>query len=326
MSTGGNKRVVLTGGSGFLGRALARHLVAKEYEVMILTRSPPPMPTGTATTPTSAAGRDDGTPAGVRYVRWDGRTVDGEWAKHLAGARAVVNLAGKNVNCRYTRRNLREIDESRVDSVRAVNTAIAHCDAPPAVLVQAATLAIYGDAGDRVCDETAPLGDGIPPTTAKKWEQAFDATPTPNTRRVLLRISFALGRDGGALRTLAGLTRCFLGGPAGSGRQYISWIHIEDLCRLFLWAIENDQASGVYNATSPNPVTNAAFMRELRRVLRRPWAPPTPAPLVHVGCFLMRTEPVLALTGRRGVPARLLGQGFTFEHPTLPETLHDLLA
>lgn len=128
------------------------------------------------------------------------------------------------------------------------------------------------------------------------------------------------------MRTLAGLTRWFLGGAAGRGNQYISWIHIDDLCRLFLWAIEREDVQGVYNATSPEPVTNTQFMRELRRILHRPWVPPTPVLLVHLGCFFMRTEPVLALTGRRGIPTRLLEQGFEFQHPTLAESLRDLLA
>ena len=164
-----------------------------------------------------------------------------------------MNLAGRNVNCRYTPANLREIDESRVQSVKAVAGAINACRERPRVLVQAATTAIYGDAGERVCDEDAPAGDGIPPATAKKWEAAFAAHPTPGVRRVLLRISFALGTDGGALPVLAGLTKCFLGGAVGTGRQYISWMHLDDLTRLFHWAIENERAEGVYNATSPDP-------------------------------------------------------------------------
>ena len=305
-------RVILAGGSGFLGRALTDRLLAGGHEVVVLSRSAPP----------DGRRARDGRAA---FVRWDGRTV-GDWAAQLEGARAVVNLAGKNVNCRYTPDNLREIDESRVDSVKAVAAAINACRDRPKVLVQAGTTAIYGDAGDRVCDEDAPPGEGIPPATATKWEAAFRAHRTPGVRRVLLRISFALGTGGGALPVLARLTRCFLGGAVGNGRQYISWIHEDDLSRLFLWAVGNDSAEGVYNATAPDPVTNAQFMRGLRRALRRPWSPPTPAPLVRVGCFFMRTEPVLALTGRRCVPARLLREGFQFDHPTLPEALRDVLA
>lgn len=306
-------RVILAGGSGFLGRALTDRLLAGGYEVTVLSRSAPPG--GRAT------GNSGPRP---RTVRWDGRTL-GDWAAELEAAHAVVNFTGKNVNCRYTPDALREIDQSRVESVKAVAAAVNACRQRPKVLVQAATTAIYGDASDRVCEDDAPAGEGIPPATATKWEAAFHAHPTPGVRRVLLRISFALGTGGGALPVLARLTRCFLGGAVGSGRQYISWIHEDDLSRLFLWAIENESAEGVYNATSPDPVTNAEFMRELRRALRRPWSPPTPAPLVRVGCFFMRTEPVLALTGRRCVPTRLLREGFQFEHPALPGALRDVL-
>ena len=301
-----SNRVILPGGSGFLGRALAADLIARGYDVVILSRSPNP----------------NASP--IREVAWDGKTL-GPWVETFEGAAAVVNFAGKNVNCRYTPENLREIDASRVDSVRAVGAAINGCTVKPKVWIQSASLAIYGDAGDRVCDELAPPGDGIPPATCLKWEGTFDATPTPGVRRVLLRISFVLGRDEGALKTLANLTRLFLGGTVGSGRQYISWLHLRDMNRMLLRAIEDDAIDGVYNASAPKPVTNATFMRGRRRAMGRPWSPPTPAWAVHVGSFFMRTEPVLALTGRRGVPRRFVDQGFTFEFPELRAALGDLL-
>lgn len=297
--------MVIAGGRGFLGRSLTLAAVARGYEVTVLSR-------------------DDraGVP-GARVVRWDGRTR-GAWVSELEGAAAVVNLAGRNVNCRYTKAALREIDGSRIDSVRAIGDAIHGCKRPPPVWIQAATLAIYGDAGDRWCDEEVPAGEGVPVQTAGKWEAAFAQSPTPLTRRILLRISFALGRGGGALGTLAALTRCFLGGAAGGGRQFISWIHLTDLNRAFLRAIEDETMEGVYNATSPEPVTNAVFMSELRRALGRPWSPPVPAWLVRLGCRLLRTEPVLALTGRRGDPRRLEEAGFTFRFPTLSEALREV--
>lgn len=299
-------RIVLAGGSGFLGRELQRELVGKEYEVVILTRSA------------------DATVEGVRHLNWDGRTL-GHWVAELDGAKAVVNLTGKSVNCRYTSENLREINESRVTSVRVVDEAILRCARPPAALVQAASLAIYGDAGDRWCDENAKPGKGIPVDTCQLWEGVFNAGRTPRTRRVLLRIGFVLGRDGGALATLSKLARCFLGGSVGNGRQYISWLHIADMTRIFRWAIENDEASGVFNAAGPNPVTNAGFMRELRRAVHRPWSPPTPAWAVHLGSWLMRTEPCLALTGRRCIPKRLLDMRFDFKFPDLRQALSEIL-
>ncbi|KAB2637816.1 MAG: TIGR01777 family protein [Verrucomicrobia bacterium] len=299
------KRIIIAGGSGFLGRLLAKALAARGDEVVVLTRRP-------------------GTNYGAaRAVFWDGRTL-GPWSAELDGAHAVVNMAGKNVSCRYTTEALREINASRVDSVHVIGDAIRRCARPPAVWVQTGSLAIYGDAGDRECDENAPAGEGIPADTCRRWEQAFADAPTPDTRRVWLRISFVLGRSGGALRLLEALTRWYLGGSVGNGKQYISWIHEEDMVRLFLRAIDDPSLTGVYNATGPEPVTNAEFMRELRRVLHRPWSPPTPAWAVPIGCWFMRTEPVLALTGRRGIPKRLAADGFNFRFPRLPDALAHL--
>jgi len=300
-------RIVIAGGSGFIGSALAGQLAARGDEVVILTRAPGPR--GGA----------------IREVKWDARSVEDAWLREVDGARAVVNLAGKNVNCRYTRRNLAEIDESRINAVRVMAEAINRCANPPPVLIQASTTAIYGDAGERWCDESSPLGDGVAVATATKWEDAFASHPTPRTRRVLLRISFVLGRNGGVLRMLATMTKWFLGGTVGNGRQYITWVHIDDLCRVVARAIDDESMRGLYNVASPTPVPNAGFMRELRRACRRPWSPPVPAWTVRIGCFILRTEPILALTGRRARAQRLADAGFTFEHQDLPKALGTLL-
>jgi uncharacterized protein (TIGR01777 family) len=299
-------RVVVPGGSGFLGQALAADLAARGYDVVVFTRAP-------------AAWRGPG-----RAVAWDGRTV-GDWASELDGSLAVVNLAGKNVNCRYTPANRREIVDSRVDSVAAVGAAIQRCARPPAVWLQAASLAIYGDAGDALCDEDAPPGRGFPVETCLAWERAFAATSTPATRRAVLRISFVLGRGNGALKVLTGLTRWFLGGTVGSGRQWVSWLHVADWNAVVRLLIERPDLGGVFNVTGPDPVTNADLMRALRRALGRPWSPPAPAPIVRLGALAMGTEGDLALTGRRGIPRRLEQAGFRFAFPDLDPALADLL-
>ncbi len=299
------RRIILAGGGGFLGRLLIQAFAERGDEVVLLTRRP-----GASYSP-------------ARALYWDGRTL-GDWAVALEGADAVINLAGKNVNCRYTPAALTEINASRVDSVRVLADAIKLCRRPPAVWVQSGSLAVYGDAKDRPCDENAPAGQGIPAEVCVNWERAFAGAATPDTRQVLLRISFVLGRSGGALPFLETLVRCFLGGPVAGGSQYISWIHEEDMVRLFLRAVDDASMSGTYNATGPEPATNATFMRELRSVLHRPWSPPLPAWAVRIGCWLMRTEPVLSLTGRRGIPRRLQDEGFAFNHPRLPEALNHL--
>jgi uncharacterized protein len=299
------KRVVLAGGTGFLGRSLARALLAKGYDVVVLTRSP--------------RQREDG----AMEAAWDGRAL-GEWIQFVNGAEAVVNLTGHSVNCRHTPENRREIVESRVNSVSALAAAIDHSSRPPRVWVQAGSLAFYGDLDDRWCEEGTPSAGGEMTETCRLWETAFMAAPLPRTRQVLLRIGLVLGRNGGALPVLGILTKWFLGGAAGNGWQYVSWIHLADMNQIWLDAIEREDLQGVFNATSPNSVTNAEFMAELRRALHRPWCPPAPAWAVRFGSWLMRTDPSLALTGRRCRPTRILRMGFKFQFPELRGALADI--
>jgi hypothetical protein len=292
------KRVILAGGSGFVGTALAPALRLKGFEPIVL-------------------GRDS------TDLRWDGKTL-GAWATALEGAEAVVNLTGKNINCRHTAENRREIIRSRVDSVRVLGDAIARCVTPPRIFVQASGVGYYGDTGDRLADESSLPGNDFPAEVCRQWEGAFDALELPSTRKVILRLAVVLGRDGGALPMLEKLTRWFLGGAVGNGRQFISWIHAADVVRMFVSAIEQAQLTGAFNATSPAPVTNSDFMRELRRALRRPWSPPAPAPLARAAAWVMGSNGDLALLSNRCVPRRFLEHGFDFEFPTLPAALADL--
>jgi len=209
--------------------------------------------------------------------------------------------------------------------VEALGKVLNKCTTPPLVCVQAASLAIYGNPGATLCDETAPPGSGFSVEVCRRWEEAFNNLEVPSTRKVLLRIGFVLGADGGALEPLARLARFGLGGPAGSGHQYISWLHVADLNRMFLWAIDSEDPVGTYNATGPAPVTNAEFMATLRTAVGRPWSPPVPAWLVRVGAWAMRTEPELVLTGRRCTPRRAISQGFKFTYPALDAALGDIL-
>ena len=294
------KRIILAGGSGFVGSALAPALRTKGYEPLVLGRE-------------------------IADLQWDGKTL-GDWARALDGAEAVVNLTGKNINCRHTEENRREILRSRVDSVRVLGEAIARCAVPPKIFVQASGVGYYGDTGNRVADEDSPPGADFPAEVCRQWEGAFENFELPATRKVILRLGVVLGRDGGALPMLEKITRWFLGGAVGNGRQYISWIHVADAVRMFTSAIEQLELTGVFNATSPAPVRNSEFMRELRRALHRPWSPPAPAPLARLGAWLMGTEGELALTSSRCVPRRFLKHGFDFRFPNLRDAFADLYA
>jgi uncharacterized protein (TIGR01777 family) len=187
--------------------------------------------------------------------------------------------------------------------------------------VQAGGEGIYGDYGEGCCDESTPPSDGFLVDICKEWESAFDEAVTPRTRHVLLRIGFVLGTEGGALKTMAQLTKWGLGGRAGDGCQFINWIHGTDLCRIFVAAIEEQGMEGVFNASGPKLISNEDFMRELRHVLHRPWSPPAPAWAVRFGAWLMGSDGRLALTGRCCVPKRLLDCGFKFEFSELRAAL-----
>lgn len=298
-------RIVLAGGSGFIGQSLSPPLVSKNYEIVVLTRGK-----------SNHHGR-------IREAHWDGKKL-GEWTQFVNGALGLVNLTGRSINTRHTPEHRREIIDSRVDSVRILGEAIGRCMQPPKVFVQLAGVGIYGDKGGRICDETSAPGDDFVSEVCKKWETAFDSVDSPSTRKVLLRLGVVLGRNGGFLHVLSRLTRWFLGGQVGEGRQYISWIHIADLSRMILQAIDQEQFTGVFNATAPNPVTNAELMRALRRALHRPWSPPVPEFAARIGSWLMGTEASLALVSQRCVPKRFLEKNFEFEFPNLREALANI--
>ncbi len=300
-------KVVLAGGSGFLGQALARSLAADGWEVVVLSR-------------------DLRAAAPFREVLWNGET-GGAWAAELEGAAAVVNLAGRSINCVHTLVNGREILQSRLNAVRALAKGYARAKNPPPVWVQCSATGYYGNAGDRFCDEALPSGPGFLAETCRQWEEAFHAVELPGVRRVVLRLGVVLDAEQGALPPLGKLTRRFLGGTAGTGRQYLSWIHRADLLGIFQAALTQPGLVGAYNACSPAPVTNAEFMRELRAVLGRPWCPPAPEFVVRLAAGrLLGIEPNLALHGQRCSPQRLQAAGVTFKYPAVGAALRDLLA
>jgi uncharacterized protein (TIGR01777 family) len=300
---------VIPGGTGYLGRALTERLVGRGDEVVVLTRGP--------------ARRGDG----WRAVTWDASTVGG-WARELDGADAVVHLTGRRVDTRSSRRAVDELISSRVEPVRAMGEALATCEAPPPVWVQSSSLAIFGDTGDTIVDEsTTPSGLGPREmvTVCLAWEGAFrlateGAGPRPD-RTVLLRMGIGLGGAGDpATARLAQLVRLGLGGRVASGRQWVSWVGLEDVLAVMVRAIDEPTMSGTYHLTSPHPVTNDEMMATYRHLLGRRFGLPSPALVARLGAPLLGTSATLALTGRRCVPTRLLAEGHRFAQPDFEPT------
>jgi hypothetical protein len=298
-------KVVVAGGSGALGRRICEDLAGRGYDIVVLTRTPRP-----------------GSPG--RQVQWDGRTA-GDWAAELAGA-SVINLAGALVDRPPTPANVELLTRSRVEPTLALVEAAGRLGVQPAVWIQMSTLAIYGDAGDAVLDESARPADGPAqmPGVARPWEEA--AAGVQAGRMITLRTAVVLDGRSPAMKRLTMLVRLGLGGRIGSGRQWVSWLHVADFQAIIRACLEDGQLAGIVHATSPNPVTNAELMGELRRASHRPPAPPTPRWVLRAGSALLRSDPALALTGRRCVPARLLAAGFDFSYPELGPALQELLA
>ncbi|HKK77603.1 MAG TPA: TIGR01777 family oxidoreductase [Saprospiraceae bacterium] len=299
-------KVVIFGGTGFLGRSLAEYLRARGWSPVLVARHQV---------------KDLDFP----FVAWDGRRV-GPWKAALEGARAIVNLAGKSVNCQKTPENCDVILRSRVEATRAIGQALCEVEQKPKVWIQMSTAHIYGDPPEVHCSEGDTLGYGLAPFVGKAWEAAFASAKSEDIRGVVLRTSFVIGKGGGALPTLKALARWGLGGRVGHGRQGMSWIHETDLNRLILAAIERETFEGIYIASAPKPVSQATFMRKLRKKLRMPLALPAKAWMVKIGArFFLNTDPELILYGRYVYSERLREAGFAFTFPRLGEALDDLL-
>ena len=247
----------------------------------------------------------------------------------------MINLAGRSVNCRYTRNNRQEILDSRVKSTRAVGDAIGEASRPPRVWLQASTATIYAHRYDAPNDEATGLIGGHQPgapntwnfsiDVAHAWERALQDASTPNTRKIALRSAMTMSPDaGGIFDTLLTLVRRGLGGTAGDGRQFVSWIHFEDFVRATRWLIDHDEIAGAVNLAAPNAVTNEEFMRTLREASGTRVGLPATKVMLEIGAVFMRTEAELILKSRRVAPARLLHSGFGFKYPTWSIAARDL--
>jgi uncharacterized protein len=308
-------RIVIPGGSGQVGRVLARHFHEQGHSVTVLSRQ------------TESAA--------WQTLPWNGRDL-GDWAKAIDGADIVINLAGRNVNCRYTPANRREIMDSRILSTRVVGQAIAQAAKPPALWMNASTATIYRHALDRAMDEsTGELGGhelDAPATwrfsieVAKSWEAEFFSAATPATRKIALRSAMTMSPDaGGIFDTLLKLVRAGLGGKAASGKQFISWIHENDFIRAIDFLIEHQELNGCINLCSPCPLPNKDFMSALRKAWGTRIGLPAAQWMLAVGAILLRTETELILKSRRVVPQRLLKAGFTFNFADWQNAGNDLV-
>ena len=300
-------RLILTGGSGFLGRYLTSFFTEHGWEVVLISRSNP---------------NDE-----ARFVAWDGETL-GDWAREFDGADAVINLAGKSVNCRYNAENKRLIRESRTQTTGLVARAIAQSENPPRVWLNASSATFYRHSLDRAMDERdGDGGVGFSVDVVEAWENSLFAPALPSTRRVALRLAMVFGPErGGVYEAFASLVKMGFGGPMAGGKQYVSWIHVLDFARACLFLIENETLEGPVNICSPNPRTNAQFLSDLRRALKFPFAFPTAKWQLEVGAFFKQTEVELLLKSRRVVPTRLLNAGFTFDFPVWNDAARDIAA
>lgn len=308
-------RIVIPGGSGQIGRILAQHFHDQGHEVTVLSRQVRPAP--------------------WRFVPWNGRDL-GDWAKTIDGADVVINLTGRSVNCRYTAANRREIMESRILATQVIARAIAQSVHPPRLWMNASTATIYRHTLDRPMDEaTGELGGSEPDApsdwhfsieVATRWEQALFLAHTPKTRKIALRSAMVMSATpGGIFSTLLNLVRAGLGGRAGSGGQFVSWIHETDFVRAidFLMAQTHLQCS--INVCAPAPLLQRDFMRILREAYGTRFALPAAEWMLEIGAFFLRTETELILKSRRVVPQRLLDASFNFCFPDWSSAAPDLV-
>ncbi|GAA4031835.1 TIGR01777 family oxidoreductase [Allokutzneria multivorans] len=304
-------KIVLPGGTGHIGAVLDRELTALGHEVVVLSRRPRP-----------------------GQVAWDGRAL-GPWVKEIDGCDAVVNLAGRSVSCRYTRENLRQMMDSRVDSARVVGEAIERAERPPKVWLQMSTATIYAHRYDAPNDEASGVIGGSEPDVpgywafsvdiAKEWERAQERANTPSTRKVALRTAMVMSpARGGVFSVLSAMTRMGLGGAVAGGAQYVSWIHDQDFVRAVSFLIEREDLSDAVNIASPNPLPQRELMRALRSTLRVPVGLPATKLMAEVGALVLRSDTELLLKSRRVVPGRLLDAGFSFAFPRWPDAAADL--
>ncbi len=332
-----NKKIVIAGGTGFIGQEMIKHF-GKENELYILTRQ---ITNGkTNRNNYSSLSKED--LLNTHFIKWDARPDDprlnysvgqaagrgktsGSWAEELNGADLIINLAGKSVNCRYNKKNKKEIFDSRTHATEAIGEAIRKCKTPPPLWVNASSATIYRHAEDGPQDEyNGEYHDDFSVQVCKRWEKCFYEQTTPLTRKIDLRMAINIG-PGGILIPFFNLLKFGLGGKQGNGRQMFSWVHIADTCRMIEWVFDHKELEGTYNCSSPNPLSNEEFMKTLRKVSGHKFGLPAFKWMLQIGAPLIGTETELVFKSRWVIPTKILESGFQFKFPELKEAFEDVI-
>lgn len=300
-------KIILAGGNGYLGKVLTAYYRDMAHQIIILSRSPKP------------------TNGNVETLVWDGRTP-GNWVNELEGAELLINLCGKNVNCRYDEKNMADIIASRVLPTTFLGSVIAKLKRPPQLWINITSATIYRHAEDRPQDEeNGEIGQGFSVDVCRRWEESFFATNTPQTRKVALRMGIVLGISDSAFPRLLNLVKFGLGGKQGNGQQYMSWVHEQDAAKCTEWLLEHPELDGTINCTAPGPVKNDEFMAIMRKAYGIPFGLPSPAWLLSIGALLIGTETELLLKSRWVLPKRLLDSGYPFLFAKAEDAIKDIL-
>lgn len=301
------KKLIIAGGSGYLGKVLVTHFKDKALEIIIFTRG------------------KTRTINGVQYIHWDA-TSKGVWSQHLEGTEVLINLSGKSVDCRYSKRNRERIRDSRMASTMALGEAVTACKQAPRTWINSSTATIYRHSIDLPMDEeTGEIGSGFSVNVAKDWESAFFQKHASNCRKVALRTSIVLGKKGGALVPIKYLTLLGFGGKQGNGNQMFSWIHEHDFARSIEFIIKNKAIQGPVNLAAPITITNQTLMNTMRKILKIPFGIPLNKVFLEIGAFCIRTETELLLKSRYVIPKKLKSNGFQFKFPELEMALRNIL-
>jgi len=293
------RKIVLAGGNGYLGGVLAKHFSPITDEIIILSRKAQPKN------------------GNIETVVWDGKTTN-EWTKALNNADLLVNLCGKNVNCRYTTKNRKEIIRSRLLPTALLGKVLQKMDNPPKLWINVTSATIYRHAEDRYQDEiNGEIGTGFSVEVCKAWESSFFENNTSHTRKIALRMGIVLGKKDGAFPRLLNLAKAGMGGKQGNGEQYVSWVHEQDAALSIQWLLEQEKISGVINCAAPEPVKNYLLMSAIRKTCGITFGLPAPAWFLTIGAKIIGTETELILKSRWVKPTILLNTGFEFKYPSI---------